>query len=327
MTRPLPLLARLGAAAAALALAAPASAQADAFPNRPITMIVPYAPGGSGELLGRVLARRMGEALGQNVIVDLKPGAGGNIGAEFVARAPADGYTFLFAASSLASSVSLLKLNFDPLKSLVPVAGVTAIPNLMVTAADSPYKSAAEFFDAVRKSPGKLTYGSSGLGTGSHLAGELLAGLHGLSMTHIPYKGSGAVYPDLISGRVDTLFDVMGSALGQVKGGRVKPLGITSAKRSPALPDVPTLAEQGVKDYEMVTWFGFFAPTGVPPAAIEKLNAATAKALDTPDVKERLQQLGAEAVPTGAAEFARYYMADVNRWAELVKSGKLAPLQ
>jgi len=311
----------------ALLLLTPAAAQADVYPAKPVTMVVPYAAGGSSDVLGRVLALKMGEALGQNVIIELKPGAGGNIGAEYVARqARPDGYMFLFGASSLASNVSLMKLPFDPKKDLLPLAGVTAIPNLMITAGDGPLKTFADFVAMARQAPGSVTYGSSGPGTGSHLAGELLSAGYGLSLTHVPYKGSGAVYPDLIAGRITVLFDAMGSALGQVKGGKVRALAITSSKRSPAFPDVPTIAESGFPGYEMVTWFGFFAPAGTPREMIEKLNDATARALQSAEVRDRLQQSGAEAIPVGAGEFGKYFDADVERWSRLVKAGKIAPL-
>jgi tripartite-type tricarboxylate transporter receptor subunit TctC len=316
------------AALVCLSLLAASPAVAQPFPSKPITMIVPYAGGGSSDVLGRVLALKMGEALGQNVIVELKPGAGGNIGAEYVARqAKPDGYTFLFASSSLASNVSLMKLPFDPKKDLAPAAGVAAIPSLLVTSTESPFKGLGDFVAMAKKSPGTVTYGSSGPGTGSHLAGELLSANFSLPLLHVPYKGSGAVYPDLIAGRISVLFDVMGSASGQVKGGKVKPLAITSSKRSPAFPDVPTLAESGFPGYEMVTWFGFLVPAGTPPEAIEKLNQATARALQSPEVRERLQQSGAEAIPVAAAEFGKYFDADVERWAKLVRAGKLVPAQ
>ena len=311
---------------AASALVSGASAQG--YPTRPVTMIVPYAPGGTAEVLGRPLAQEMSAALGRNVIVELRPGASGNVGAEYVARvAKPDGYTFLFAASSLATSVSMMKLNFDPLKDLTTVAGVAAIPNLMVISAESPLKSLADVIKAARAKPNALTFGSSGPGTGSHLAGELLKDVAGIQLLHVPYKGSGAVYPDLISQRVTLLFDVTGSAVGQVQGGRVRALATTSRQRSQALPDVPTVAEQGFPGYEFVTWFGFFARAGTPPEAIARLEQATTAALQSPAVRERLSQIGSEPVPVPGAEFRKYFNDDVERWAKLVKDGKVAPLQ
>jgi tripartite-type tricarboxylate transporter receptor subunit TctC len=299
-----------------------------AYPTRPVVMIVPYAPGGTGEVLGRLMAQKMSEKLGQNVVVELRPGAGGNIGAEYVAKtARPDGYTFLFAASSLAINVSLMKLPFDPRKDMVPVAGVAAIPNLLVVSAEGPYRSVADLVKAGKGDPNALTFGSSGNGTGSHLAGELFRTFAGVPMTHVPYKGSGQVYPDLIAGRVTMLFDVMGSAIGQVKGGRVRALGITSTRRSPALPEVPTIAEQGFPGYEFVTWFGFFAPAAAPAQAVAALEQAAGWALQSDAVKERLAQLAAEPVPVRAAEFDKYFLAEIERWAKLVREGKVAPLQ
>ena len=303
-------------------------AAAQGYPTRPVTMIVPYAAGGTADVLGRPLAQEMGAALGRNVIVELKPGAGGNVGAEHVARvARADGYTFLFAASSLATSVSMMKLQFDPRSDLVPVAGIAAIPNLMVISADSPLKSVADVVKAAKARPGELSFGSSGPGTGSHLAGELFKEMAGIQILHVPYKGSGAVYPDLMAQRVTLLFDVMGSAVGQVQGGKVRALATTSRHRSKALPDVPTLAEQGFRDYEFVTWFGFFARAGTPPEAMARLEQATMAALKSASVGERLAQIGSEPVPVPGAEFRQYFNDDVERWAKLVRDGKVAPLQ
>jgi tripartite-type tricarboxylate transporter receptor subunit TctC len=298
----------------------------DVFPSRPVTMVVPYAGGGSSDTLGRILALKMSETLGQQVIVDLRPGAGGNIGANYVARqVKADGYTFLFAASSLASNVSLMKQSIDPRKELAPMAGVAAIPNLMVTAADGPYKSMNDVLTQARNNSNQIVFGSSGYGTGSHLSGELVKIAAGVNMTHVPYRGSGAVYQDLISGRVSVLFDVMGSALGMVNGGKVIPLGITSLKRAPSLPNVPTLAEQGLANFEMVTWFGMFVPLATPPEVVQKLNLAMRKTLEAPDIRKRLSELGAEPIPIGAAEFGQYVVNDIDRWEGLVKTGKIAP--
>ncbi|MGD9944325.1 MAG: Bug family tripartite tricarboxylate transporter substrate binding protein, partial [Burkholderiaceae bacterium] len=208
-----------------------------------------------------------------------------------------------------------------------PVAGIAAIPNLVVISADSPLKTLGDVVKAAKARPGELNFGSSGPGTGSHLAGELFKDAAGIQITHVPYKGSGAVYPDLIAQRVTLLFDVMGSAVGQVKGGKVRALATTSKRRSKALPDVPTIAEQGYPDYELVTWFGFFAPAGTPPEALAKLEQATAAALNSPAVRERLSQIGSEPVPVPAAAFGTYFNQDVELWARLVKQGKVAPLQ
>ena len=309
-----------------LSLAGPAAHAAEPYPARPVSLIVPFAAGGTSDVLGRLIADKMKEPLGQSVVVELKPGAGGNIGGEYVAHSRPDGYTVLYAGISLSTNVSLMKMNFDPRRDLVPVGGVAAIPHIVGTAADGPYRTIAELLTAARQQPGKLTYGSSGPGTGSHLAGELLNADYGIAMTHVPYKGAGAVYPDLIAGRISVLIDLFDSAMVHVKGGRVRALAVTSSKRSPALLEVPTLAESGLPGYEFVTWQGLFVPTGTPPEAIHKLELALDAALKAPEVQARLQQAGSVELARGAAEFGRYYHADVERWARLVKNGKIAPL-
>jgi tripartite-type tricarboxylate transporter receptor subunit TctC len=289
--------------------------------------VVPYAPGGSADVVGRLVAAEMSKALGQNVVIEMRPGAGGNIGAELVARnTRSDGYTILLGSLSLSSNVSLMKLNFDPRKDLVAVAGLATFPNLMVTAIDSPYKTFKEAIAAARQNAGKLTYGSSGLGTSSHLAGELLNVAAGIELLHVPYKGSGAVYPDLMARRIDFLFDLAGSSSGYVQSGKVRGLATTSPRRSAALPDVPAIAEV-FPGFEFGAYLALFAPAGTPKDAIAQLEAAASKAVQAPQVKERLAQMAAEPVPISASGFQKYYDEDVERFARLVREGKLKPLQ
>ncbi|MCC6535692.1 MAG: tripartite tricarboxylate transporter substrate binding protein [Burkholderiales bacterium] len=303
-------------------------ALAQSFPSRPISMIVPYAAGGSADVVGRVVAAEMARTLGQNVVVELKPGAGGNIGAELVARsARADGYTILLGSLSLSSNVSLMKLNFDPRKDLVAVAGLANLPNLMVTSAESSLKTFKDAIAAARAQPGKLSFGSSGPGTSSHLTGELLEAAAGIDLIHVPYKGSGAVYPDLISGRIDFLFDLAGSAYGYVQSGKVRALATTSSRRSSALPEVPTIAESGFPGFEFGAYLALFAPAGTPKEAIARLEDAAAKAIQMPAIKERLAQMGAVHLPVAAADFQKYFNDDVERFARLVREGKIKPLQ
>jgi tripartite-type tricarboxylate transporter receptor subunit TctC len=309
-----------------LAVAA-AGVCAQSFPTRPVTLVVPYAPGGSADVVGRLVAAEMSKALGQNVVIEMRPGAGGNIGAELVARnARNDGYTILLGSLSLSSNVSLMKLNFDPRKDLVAVAGLATFPNLMVTAIDSPYKTFKEAIAAARQNAGKLTYGSSGLGTSSHLAGELLNVAAGIELLHVPYKGSGAVYPDLMARRIDFLFDLAGSSSGYVQSGKVRGLATTSPRRSAALPDVPAIAES-FPGFEFGAYLALFAPAGTPRDTIAQLEAAANKAVQTSQVKERLAQMAAEPVPSSASGFQKYYDEDVERFARLVREGKLKPLQ
>jgi tripartite-type tricarboxylate transporter receptor subunit TctC len=314
-------------AGAATCLPLITAAQAQSFPSRPVTMIVPFAPGGTAEVLGREFATEMAKLLGQNVVIELRPGAGGNIGAEYVAKqARADGHTILLGSLSVSTNVSLMKLNWDPRKDLVPVAGIATVPNLLVVAADSPFKTVADMLAAAKVKAGALFFGSSGPGTSSHLAGELFQDRAGVTITHVPYKGSGAVYPDIIGGRVTMLFDLAGSAVGQIKGGKVRALATTARKRSPAMPDVPAIAET-FPGFEFGSWFAFFAPAGTPKDALTILEQAIVKAMQTERIKERLSQIAAEPIPTASAEFAKFLAADIDRYARLVREGKIDVLQ
>ena len=285
-----------------------AAAQAQPFPNRFVTLVVPYAAGGTAEVVARPLAAEMAKTLGQNVVVELRPGAGGNIGAELVAKsARPDGYTLLFASLSLATNVSLMKLNFDPRKDLAAVAGVATFPNLLVVGADSPVKSVSELITLAKQKPGAVTFGSSGPGTSSHLAGELLRAAAGIDLTHVPYKGSGAVYPDLIGGRISMLFDLAGSAVGFVNGGKVRAIATTGRRRSSSLPEVPTIAESGFPGFEFGAWLGSFVPAGTPREAITRLEQSTLQAIQIPAMKERFVQMAGEPIPSTAADFGRFF--------------------
>ncbi len=295
-----------------------------AWPDRPITMVVPYAPGGSADVLARVMAPEMASVLGQSVVVELRPGAGGNIGAAHVAQsARADGYTFLLGSVSLATGPALSTLTFDPLHDLVPMGGIGAVPNLAVVSVASPFHSMADLLAAARARPGTVSYGSSGLGTGSHLAGELLAATAGVELLHVPYRGSGAVYPDLMAQRISLLLDGMGSAIGQVQSGAVRAIGISATARSDILPDVPTIAEQGVPGYAFSLWLGYFVRSGTPPEVLAKLEAAHRHALHAPQVQDRLRQAAAQPIPEDAAGFAHYFQANAALWADLVRRGKV----
>ena len=309
------------------AAAVPRRARAQGFPDRPVTMVVPYAPGGSADVLARVIGPAMAEALGQPVVAELRPGAGGNVGAAHVAHgARVDGHTILFASLSLSTAPALGIAGFDPMEDLAPVAGVGAVPSLLVVSPSSPFHGVADVVAAARARPGEVSFGSSGPGTGSHLSGELLAAAAGVRLLHVPYRGSGAVYPDLIAQRIALLLDVMGSASGQVQAGAVRAIGITSAARSPAFPDVPTIAEQGLPGFEFATWFGFFARAGTPPEAAARLEAAALHALGTPAVQDRLRQAAAEPIPRVAAAFGPWFAREVERWRGMVASGRLARL-
>jgi tripartite-type tricarboxylate transporter receptor subunit TctC len=309
------------------AAATPRPARARGFPGRPITMIVPYAPGGSADVLARVIGPAMAEVLGEPVVVDRRPGAGGNVGAAYVARgARADGHTILFASLSLSTAPALGNAGFDPLADLAPVAGIGAVPSLLVVSPASPFRGVADVVAAAKARPGEISFGSSGPGTGSHLSGELLAASAGVRMLHVPYRGSGAVYPDLIAQRIALLLDVMGSSSGQVRAGAVRAIGITSTTRSPAFPDLSTVAEQGVPGFEFATWFGFLVRAGTPYAVTARLEGAALHALGVPAVQERLRQAAAKPLPHAAAEFRPWFVGEAERWRGMVESGRLGRL-
>jgi tripartite-type tricarboxylate transporter receptor subunit TctC len=313
----------------ALLLAACATgAFGQAFPTRPVVMIVPYAAGGSADVVARPVAAEMSKVLGETVVVELRPGAGGNIGAEHVARtARADGYTILMASLSLATNVSLMKLNFDPRKDLTAIGGITTFPNVLLVSNQDPARTLQDIVARARQEPGKLTYGSSGPGTSSHLAGELLNAAANIQLVHVPYKGSGAVYPDLIARRVTMLFDLAGSASGHIKGGQVKPLAMTGARRAATLPDIATFAESGFPGFEFGAWLGLFAPNETPKEAVARLEEAMLKSIQTPDMKTRLANMGGEPIPARAAEFWKFFNDDVERYVRLVREGKVKPIQ
>lgn len=299
-------------------------ALASDYPSKPITMIVPYAAGGSADVFARPIADQLSKILKQTVLVELRPGAGGNIGAQYVAKnAPPDGYTFLFASVSLATSPSLSKISFNPVTDLTAVAGVATVPSLLLVSNNAPYKNLKDFVTAIKEKKVRASFGSSGNNTGSHLVGELFKSAAGIDMVHIPYKGSGAVYPDLIAERVTALFDVMGSSVPQVKSGQVRALAITSKNRSKLLPDVPTIAESGYPGFEFGTWFGFFMPSKTPPDIRKKLEVAILEALKTPVIQERLNAAGAEPLPGPGPDFEKWFVADVAVWEKMVKEGKL----
>jgi tripartite-type tricarboxylate transporter receptor subunit TctC len=289
------------------------------FPNKPIRMVVPFAAGGSADILSRPISIAMGQALGQTVFTELKPGAGGNIGAEFVAKSAPDGYTLLFASLSLSTSVSFTKLNFDPRSDLKPIAGIATLPSLLLVSGKSNIKNFDDLINEAKKS--NVNFASAGPTTGSHLFGELIKSRSKTDMVHVPYKGSGAAYPDLIAGRITFMFDVMGSALPQVKSGQVRAIAVTSTKRSSALPDVPTLNELGYPGFDVGTWFGIFAPSAIPAPIQNRLEEAVLTALNTPEVINQLASVLAEPIPRKGADFGRWYLEDTEKWAKLAKEG------
>ena len=299
-------------------LAGPAAAQSD-YPSKPIHWVVAYPPGGTTDLLARLMAQWLSQRLGQQVIIDNKPGAGNNIGTEFAVRAPADGYTIFLVNPANAINATLYpKLPFVFLDDLVPVAGIVRVPNVMTVSKNFPAKNIAEFIDYGKKNPDKINMASSGAGTSVHLSGELFRFMSGTSMKHIPYKGAGPAITDLLGGQVDVIFDNMPSIINHIRAGSVRALGVTSAQRSPALPEVPAIAEV-VPGYEASAWFGAAAPRGTPAAVIVRLNREFNAALADPAMKAKLADLGGVPIAGTPEQFWAIHRMETEKWAKIVQ--------
>ncbi|RYG09537.1 MAG: tripartite tricarboxylate transporter substrate binding protein [Burkholderiales bacterium] len=314
------LLKKLVAALVLGATAFGAAAQADDYPNRPIKWIVAYPPGGTTDLLARLMGQYLSTKLGQQVLIENRAGGGNNIGTEFAIKAPPDGYTIFLVNPANAINATLYKnLSFNFLNDLAPVAGIIRVPNVMTVTKNFPAKTVAEFIAYGKQNPDKINMASSGSGTSVHLSGELFKSMSGTPMKHIPYKGAGPAITDLIGGQVDVLFDNMPSIIGHIKGGTVRALGVTSAERSPALPDVPTVGET-VPGYEASAWFGAGAPKGTPPAAIARLNREINAALADPAMRARLAELGGVPIPGTPEQFWALHRMETEKWARIVQS-------
>jgi len=306
------------AAAVLLAVTAPASAQT--FPNKPIRLIIPFAAGGGADAVGRPLAQRLSEILGQQVVIDNRGGANGNIGAEEVARATPDGYTLLLANSSLPISVSLYpKLPFNVEKDFTPVALVSISASVLGVNPDLGVNSVADLIALAKKQPGKLGFGSSGHGSTMHLAGELFKSMTKTELTHVPYRGAGPVISDVIAGHMQLVFVNIPPILSNIQAGKIRALGVTTLTRSAALPDVPTLDEAGLKGFESTTWYGILGPANLPQPVIEKLNAAVAQVVRNEDFRKLMHSLGSEPTVKSPAEFATYIKDDIKSWGNVVK--------
>ena len=305
-------------AAAMAAIAAPAAAQE--FPVRPIRIIVAYTPAGATDILARAVGQKMSEHWGQSVIVDNRPGAAGNIGTEIAAKAAADGYTLLMAtAGSHGINPGLYrKLAWSP-KDFTAVSLVANVPNILVVNNALPIKSVKELIAYAKANPGKLSYGSPGLGSTAHLSMELFKSMTGTNLIHVPYKGSAGVMADVMSGQIAVTMDNIPPYLPQVRAGKIRALAVSPAKRTPAAPDIPTVAEAGVPGYESVAWFGLVAPSGTPKTVIDKLAAETQRILKLPDVHERIASLGAEVVGSSPADFNAFITSEMAKWAKVIK--------
>ena len=309
------LLAGLGA----LSLSAAAFAQ---YPNKPIKIIVPFLAGGTTDIMARAVAADLQKAFGQAVVVENRAGAGGNIGADAVAKSAPDGYTFLMGTvGTHAINMALYaKMPYDAVKDFAPVSLVAAVPNILVATPSFPVNSVKELIDLAKKEDGKLTFASSGSGTSIHLSGELFKQLAGVQMTHVPYKGSSAALPDVMSGQVNVMFDNAPSVMPHIKGGKLKAIAVTSSKRAPALPNVPTIAESGLPGFEASSWFGLLAPAGTPKDIVDKVSTQIQKMLQTPEMKERLSSQGADGVGNTPEQFAAHIKTEIDKWAKVVKA-------
>jgi tripartite-type tricarboxylate transporter receptor subunit TctC len=310
--------------AALLLLAAAPFARADAWPTKPVKLIVPFPPGGGTDAFARPLAAMLSKQLGQQFIIDSRGGAGGNIGADLAAKSAPDGYTFLLGAVHHTVAVSVYKsLPYDLERDLVPVTGVGYVPDVLVVSDKMPAKSIRELIAYSKAHPGKVNYGSSGNGTTRHLAGEIFNSLTGTSMIHVPYKGSGPAMIGLLGSEIDLIFEGLGSASPQIRAGKIRALAVTSPQRSPAFPDIPTMAEAGVPGFESLSWYGLWAPAGTPREIILKMQVETAKALATPELKGIWALQGAEPGGESSEQFTKLVRAEIEKWGRVVRQTKV----
>jgi tripartite-type tricarboxylate transporter receptor subunit TctC len=308
-----------GLACAALS-AGMANAQ-QSYPARPIRIVVPFAAGGAVDMVARVVGQRLSEQMGQSVVVDNRPGASANLGAEIVAKAPADGYTVLMGANGLATNMTLFpNLSFNALRDFAPVARVGYAPLILVSAISFPAKTLKELIAMAKAQPGKLTYASAGNGSSQHLAGEMFRIAVGIDALHVPYKGGAPALVDLLGGRTSFMFLNPPEALPHIKSQRLRAIAASSAKRIALLPDVPTFSEAGLPGFEATVWWGLVAPATTPSGVVAKLNAETVKALAEPVVKEKLAELGAVTDPSTAAEFGQFLKSEVDKWAKVINT-------
>ena len=309
---------------AALALAVANAAFAQAFPNRPIRIVVTYPPGGGADLMARLVAPKMSELLGQPVVVENKPGASGQIGATEVARSAPDGYTLLLDASSYSVNPSLYAtLPYEPTKAFKPIAVLALFPNVLVVTPGFAVHDVKELIALAKAKPGTIAFASSGNGSAQHLSAELFRQKAGIEMTHVPYKGGAPAMNDVMGGQVPVFFANMASSLPQIRAGKLRALAITGAKRSPALPDLPTMAEAGVPGYEVYEWNAIFVPAATPPAVVARLADAIAKATQSPEFRDRVSSLGGELTGYGPAEADRFVRQQMDLWGKVVRDGHI----
>ena len=303
-----------------------AEAQAQSWPNRPVRIVVPSPPAGGTDIVARVMADHFSKAFKQQFFVENRPGAGNMIGIESVARAPNDGYTFLMTASTLSiNSVLYKKVSYDPIKDFAPITLAAKAPNVLIVNPSLPAKTLAEFIALAKTQPGKLTYGTPGIGTSPHMCMELFKSMAGVDLQHIPYRGTVPALTDVMSGQINAMFSTALSAKPQIEAGKVRAFGVSTATRSGAMPDIPAIAEAGVPGYEAVQWYGFLAPAGTPQAVIAQIHAESMKALNSTEMKEKLAHDGAEPTPTTPEAFAAHIRDELDKWRKVAKAAGIEP--
>ena len=310
---------------ALLALAAPAGAQT-AYPQKPIRMVVPFPPGGGTDILARLFGQKMSETLGQQVIIDNRGGAGGTIGTDIAAKAPPDGYTLILVSGSHAINPGLYpKLPYDSVNDFAPITQLATSPGILVVNPSLPVKSVKDLIALARAKPGQINYASAGSGTPPHLAGELFKVMAKIDMVHVPYKGNAPAFTDVIGGQVSLIFPTMPSAMPFIKSGRLRPIAVTSAKRSPAAPDIPTIAESGLPGYEATSWYGILAPARTPREIVARLHEVLVSIIGSPDMKDKLAAQGLDPVGNTPQQFAAVIKSEISKWAKVVKASGAKP--
>ena len=313
----------LGTSLLAAALAASAQAPVPQWPTKPVKLVVTYPPGGTVDAVGRILAPRLAARLGQPVVIDNRGGAGGAIGGDVVAKSAPDGYTVMLDASNHAQNPALRKMPFDTLRDLAPVSLLVKVPNVLVVNPSAPMKSVADLIAQAKAKPGGINYASSGNGSAQHLAGELFASMAGVQITHVAYKGGGPALTDVMSGHVPVFFASLASSLPFIQGGKLRALAVTGKTHSPALPQLPTVAEAGLPGYEVYDWNAVFVPAGTPAPVVERLSKELAATLRDPEVRTRLEALGAEVIGSSPAELDNFRRAEITKWTRLAKDNKI----
>ncbi|MFN0298787.1 MAG: Bug family tripartite tricarboxylate transporter substrate binding protein [Burkholderiales bacterium] len=319
-------LVKLVAALAIFLTFANPNARAQSYPDRPIRFAVSYAPGGPADILARLIGQKLSERLGQQILVENRPGGGGNIAAVAVARAAPDGYTLFMMTSTQAANMTLYaKPGYDVMKDFAHITNIVAYPTLLVVNPKNPWRTLAEFIAHAKANPGRLTYGSAGTGGGAHVSGETLKAMAGIDVVHVPYKGQAPALVDVMSGQIDATFVGVSASLPHINAGKIRPLGITSKERLRAVPDIPTIAEAGVPGYEVVSWLGMSVPAGTPGTIVQRLNTEMVRIIEEPEFAERLRRDGGEPVVSSTERFTSYVQSEVVRWGQMIRDAAIKP--